>query len=33
MNIRIIAMATILALWGLTASALVDNDGFWVDDV
>ena len=31
MNIRIIAMATTLALWGLTASALVDTD--WADDV
>ena len=29
MNIRIIAMAATLALWGLTASALADNDGLW----
>jgi len=29
MNIRIIAMATTLALRGLTASALADNDGLW----
>jgi len=29
MNIRIIAMATTLAPWRLTASALADNDGLW----
>ena len=29
MNIRIIAVATTLAPWGLTASALADNDGLW----
>ena len=29
MNIRIIAMAMTLALWGLAAPALADNDGFW----
>ena len=31
MNIHIIAMATTLAPWGLTASALADNDGLGAD--
>ena len=29
MSTRIIAVATTLEPWGLTASALADNDGLW----